>query len=139
MSKSKMPNRALRYYRERRNWTQEQAAEALLILCGPGKRGEVNARMISKWERGVQTPSIEYREKLCKLYEVQSPEKLGLVESEANVFEQVGASKAVRLIPEYLHFENDYLALAEYLQQQKAKMLEGLAPGTLQNQKKLSE
>ena len=79
MSIAKMPNRSLRYYRERHNWTQEQAAEALLALCGPGKRGEVNARMISKWERGVQIPSLEYREKLCKLYDVQSPEALGFL------------------------------------------------------------
>ncbi len=82
MSKPKVPNHSLRYYRERRNWTQEQAAEALLVLCGPGQRGEVNARMISKWERGIQIPSLEYREKLCKLYEVQSPEALGFLKRE---------------------------------------------------------
>ncbi len=82
MSKPKTPNRSLRYYREVRNWTQEQAAEALLELCGPGRRGEINAKMISKWERGVQTPGLEYREKLCKLYGVQSPEELGVVKRE---------------------------------------------------------
>ena len=82
MSKPKMPNSSLRYCRERRNWTQEQAAEALLALCGPGKRGEVNARMISKWERGVQIPSLEYRDKLCTLYDVQSPEELGFLKRE---------------------------------------------------------
>ncbi len=82
MSKPKAPNRSLRYYREVRNWTQEQAAEALLELCGPGRRGEINAKMISKWERGVQTPGLEYREKLCKLYGVQSPEELGVVKRE---------------------------------------------------------
>ena len=82
MSTSKMPNLVLRYQRERHNWTQEQAAEALLVLCGPSKRGEVNARMFSKWERGVQIPSLEYREKLCKLYEVPSPEALGFLKPE---------------------------------------------------------
>ncbi len=76
------PNRALRYQRERRNWTQEQAAEALLALRGPGKRGEVNARMFSKWERGVQIPSLEYRKLLCQLYEVRSPEDLGFLKPE---------------------------------------------------------
>ena len=82
MRKTKVPNQALRYYRERRNWTQEQAAETLLALCGPGRRGEINARMISRWERGEQVPSLEYREKLCKLYEVQSPEELGFLRQE---------------------------------------------------------
>ena len=102
MSKSKIPNRALRYYRERRNWTQEQAAEALLVLCGPGKRGEVNARMISKWERGVQTPSLEYREKLCKLYEVSSPEALGFLKQEEGdvpLTYQKSSTPSIRSIP----------------------------------------
>ncbi len=79
MSQIKAPNYALRYQRERRNWTQEQAAEALLKLCGSKRRGEVNARMISKWERGVQTPNFEYREKLCELYGIPSPEELGFL------------------------------------------------------------
>ncbi len=80
--KVKIPNQALRYHRERRNWTQEQAAEALLNECGPGKRGEINPRMISRWERGDQVPSFEYREKLCRLYQVSSPEELGFLDRE---------------------------------------------------------
>ena len=80
--KVKIPNQALRYHRERRNWTQEQAAEALLNECGPGKRGEINPRMISRWERGDQIPSFEYREKLCRLYQVSSPEELGFLDRE---------------------------------------------------------
>lgn len=82
MSKPKAPNQALRYYRERHNWTQEQAAQALLETCGPGQRGEISAKTISKWECGVQTPSLEYREKLCKLYGVSSPEELGFLKRE---------------------------------------------------------
>ena len=82
MSRNKAPNYALRYQRERRNWTQEQAAEALLNLCGPGHRGEVNAQMISKWERGAQTPNFEHRERLCELYGVASPEELGFLRRE---------------------------------------------------------
>ncbi len=82
MSQIKAPNYALRYQRERRNWTQEQAAEALLKLCGSKRRGEVNARMISKWERGVQIPNFEYREKLCELYGIPSPEELGFLQRE---------------------------------------------------------
>ncbi len=82
MRKAKAPNQALRYHRERHNWTQEQAAEALLSVCGPGRRGEINARMFSRWERGEQIPSIEYREKLCRLYGVSSPEELGFLRRE---------------------------------------------------------
>lgn len=82
MSKPKAPNPALRYYRERHNWTQEQAAQALLEVCGAGQRGEISAKTISKWERGVQTPSLDYREKLCRLYGVASPEELGFLKRE---------------------------------------------------------
>ncbi len=82
MSKLRTPNPTLRYYRERQNWTQEQAAEALLFEFGPGKRGEINARMISRWERGIQMPSPDYREKLCRLYKVSSPEELGIIKRE---------------------------------------------------------
>ncbi len=82
MSNPKSPNQTLRYHRERHNWTQEQAAQALLEVCGPEQRGEVSAKTISKWERGVQTPSLEYREKLCRLYGVSSPEELGLLKRE---------------------------------------------------------
>jgi len=79
MRKAKAPNQVLRNHREWHNWTQEQAAEALLSLCGPGRRGEINARMISRWERGEQVPSFEYREKLCRLYGVTSPQELGFL------------------------------------------------------------
>ncbi len=82
MSNPKSPNQTLRYHRERHNWTQEQAAQALLEVCGPGQRGEVSAKTISKWECGVQTPGLDYREKLCRLYGVSSPEELGLLKRE---------------------------------------------------------
>ena len=89
MSNPKSPNQTLRYHRERHNWTQEQAAQALLEMCGPGQRGEVSAKTISKWECGVQTPSLEYREKLCRLYGVFSPEELGFLKREEVVHDGV--------------------------------------------------
>jgi tetratricopeptide (TPR) repeat protein/transcriptional regulator with XRE-family HTH domain len=66
------PNHRLRRERELRSWTLEQAADALYQLCAKeprmGSRGDINASMISRWERGIHPPSQFYQRKLSLLY-----------------------------------------------------------------------
>jgi tetratricopeptide (TPR) repeat protein len=73
----------LRRSRLLRHWTLEQAADALFQLCTQQerrqRRGDINAKMISAWERGRHVPDAFWREKLCRLYEA-SAEELGFVE-----------------------------------------------------------
>src|SRR5215470_6123354 len=76
------PNHLLRRERELRSWTLEQAADALYELCKheprAGSRGDINASMISRWERGVHPPSPFYQRMLRKLFD-KSAEALGFV------------------------------------------------------------
>ncbi len=73
----------LRRSRLLRHWTLERAADALFGLCTEQerrqRRGDINAKMISAWERGKHLPDAFWREKLCRLYEA-SAEELGFVE-----------------------------------------------------------
>jgi tetratricopeptide (TPR) repeat protein/transcriptional regulator with XRE-family HTH domain len=73
----------LRRSRLLRHWTLEQAADALFQLCTEQerrqRRGDINAKMISAWERGKHVPDAFWREKLCRLYEA-SAQDLGFVE-----------------------------------------------------------
>src|SRR5579875_591463 len=73
----------LRRSRLLRHWTLEQAADALFQLCTEQercqRRGDINAKMISAWERGKHVPDAFWREQLCRLYEA-SAEELGLGE-----------------------------------------------------------
>ena len=62
------PNNQLRYYRELQGWSQQKVAEEL----------NTDMKMVSKWERGIATPSPHYREKLCKLFGKNALE-LGLI------------------------------------------------------------
>lgn len=74
----------LRRSRLVRHWTLERAADALFLLCTEQerrqRRGDINAKMISEWERGKHVPDAFWREKLCLLYEA-SAEELGFVAS----------------------------------------------------------
>ncbi len=77
------PNHRLRRERELRSWTLEQAADALYQLCEEeprmGSRGDINASMISRWERGIHPPSRFYQQKLSLLYG-KSAEELGFLD-----------------------------------------------------------
>ncbi len=63
-----IPNLRLKYEREMRGWTQEEVAEKI----------GTTAVSVSRWENGVYTPDIYYRNKLCKLYQ-KNPQQLGFV------------------------------------------------------------
>lgn len=71
--KTKTSMKELRYQRESRGWSQQRLAEQI----------GSNSEMVSKWERGVQTPSKYYQEKLCQLYN-KSAHELGFM-SESDV------------------------------------------------------
>ena len=65
------PNSQLRYYRELRGWSQQKVADAI----------QADVKMVSKWERGIATPSPYYREKLCTLFGKNALE-LGLIKKQ---------------------------------------------------------
>ncbi len=61
------PNLLLKRAREQRNWTQVQVATKI----------EMQPDTVGKWERGVDTPSLYARQKLCELFGMSAAE-LGL-------------------------------------------------------------
>ncbi len=82
-----IPNRLLRNQRKLHYWTQSQVAEQLGTTT-------VN---VNRWESGITSPSLHFRQKLCELFG-KSPEELGLI-SEAERHEQTAiASSALPLI-----------------------------------------
>jgi transcriptional regulator with XRE-family HTH domain len=75
-AKDATPNHRLRAARGR--MTQQEEAEALCNLAGTkGQHPGINAKMVSNWERGIQTPSKENRALLIE-YFGRSAEALGL-------------------------------------------------------------
>lgn len=72
-------NLGLRAARERRGWTEDDAAVALQALIAELGEPEspVSGSQISKWERRVRNPGRYYKPRLCVLFEAM-PEDLGL-------------------------------------------------------------
>src|SRR5437879_2910445 len=68
---SNQPNLLLMSAREQRFWTQEEVAK----LAG------TSAVNVSRWERGITSPSFYFRNKLCEIFG-KSPQELGLVEED---------------------------------------------------------
>lgn len=64
------PNRRLKQARELRGWSQAKVAEHI----------ETDATTVSRWERGIFSPTPYFRERLCKLFGKNAAE-LGLVET----------------------------------------------------------
>jgi uncharacterized membrane protein/transcriptional regulator with XRE-family HTH domain len=67
-----LANQLLKQERERRGWSQARVAEQ--IESDPGT--------ISRWERGISSPSPFFRERLCQLYG-KTTEELGLLDEAA--------------------------------------------------------
>jgi len=65
-----VPNRRLKQARELRGWSQAKVAEEI----------GTDATTVSRWERGVFSPTPYFRERLCKLFG-KNAEELGLLES----------------------------------------------------------
>ena len=64
------PNRRLKQARELRGWSQAKVAEEI----------GTDATTVSRWERGIFSPTPYFRERLCKLFS-KNAEELGLLES----------------------------------------------------------
>lgn len=69
------PNLYLRRARERRGWSQEHVAREV----------GTDAFTVSRWERGVVTPSLYFRQKLSALFDLSVAE-LGLVPQETDEY-----------------------------------------------------
>jgi len=72
MENRAVPNLLLKSAREERFWTQEELAR----LVG------TSSLDVSRWERGMTSPSLYFRNKLCEILN-KNPQELGLVEDDA--------------------------------------------------------
>ncbi|GER81649.1 hypothetical protein KTAU_02870 [Thermogemmatispora aurantia] len=79
------PNRRLRQARELRGWSQAKVAEQI----------GTDATTVSRWERGLFSPTPYFREKLCQLFG-KNAEELGLLDSGK---EQPGGSDVTAMAP----------------------------------------
>src|SRR5438874_919442 len=94
-AKKGKPNDKLRWERELRCWTLQQAADALYELCLRDNENSslISADQVGRWERGVK-PQPKYQEKLCALYK-KGPVELGFVDA---LFEPVVSPSPVQLL-----------------------------------------
>lgn len=79
----------LRRERELRGWSQALLAEQV---------GAPSASIVSRWERGVVSPSPYYRERLCRLFDKDAAE-LGLLESAARPAPRYGDIGPIEVEP----------------------------------------
>jgi DNA-binding transcriptional regulator YiaG len=79
-----IPNLRLQWHRHRLRLTQEQVAEQVALVAWERSavRVGVDARMVSKWERGEKRPSRLYQECLRLLF--NDPELFGAGDDEVN-------------------------------------------------------
>ncbi len=68
-AENSLHNELLSYERERRHWTQEEVAEQI---------GAADSNMVGRWERGITSPTTQYRQKLVTLFG-RSASELGFV------------------------------------------------------------
>ncbi len=132
-SKQQYPNERLRYYRELVPLTQDELANALYDLCSEDELnnlGIIDKNMVSKWERGIVTPSYFWQRKLCQYFR-KDPEELGFVKPPGtyNNPSNLSDEKVVKAHPQPSPVINRQ-ALIEYIQQQRSYMLNALAPGS---------
>lgn len=71
------PNRQLQLARKARGWTQSEVANRIEAP---------SSLNVTRWERGVTTPSAFYVERLCQLFQA-SPQELGLLPDEISAGE----------------------------------------------------
>jgi transcriptional regulator with XRE-family HTH domain len=73
-----IPNEKLKREREKRGWSQEEVAKRIEVQ---------DTSTVSDWETGKHRPSLHFRTKLCKLFEMNADE-LGLTKQKAIVTEE---------------------------------------------------
>jgi DNA-binding transcriptional regulator YiaG/tetratricopeptide (TPR) repeat protein len=83
-ARTHIPNLRLQWHRHRLRLTQEQVAEQVALIAWErfAVRVGVDARMVSKWERGEKRPSRLYQECLQLLFD--DPELFGTGDGEMN-------------------------------------------------------
>lgn len=92
-----VPNKKLREYRKKLGWSQQMVADYLLKLSvEAGKSSGITGELVGRWERGTNTPSPFYQEKLCRLFNV-SADALGFFDelTELSVQEANGSKSLV--------------------------------------------
>jgi transcriptional regulator with XRE-family HTH domain len=107
-------NLRLKREREQRGWSQEKLAD----LIG------TTQKIVSRWERGGSVPLPYYREKLCTVFGKDAAE-LGLLGESPE--EERSAALTQSNSPD-LTWPDPLLTL--YLQRQRTRMLNTLAPGS---------
>lgn len=119
------PNVQLKRARERNGWSQEHVGQEI----------GTDSFTVSRWERGITTPSPHFRQKLCELFEMTTIE-LGLVPAEAD--EHASATSAPTeeakpapgpifdsAIPPLLSGEHGLVGRDELLRDLKQRLLAG--------------
>jgi transcriptional regulator with XRE-family HTH domain len=123
VSKGKKPNTYLRFHRENRGWSQRKLAELI----------DVDPSMISRWESGERGTDPFYQEKLIELFGKNAVE-LGFINAAQQATPnslQIDNKEATAASTALLHSSLiNRQALNEYIQRQRASMLNTLAPGS---------
>src|SRR4051794_6996268 len=85
-----IPNRQLQAARKARGWTQSEVAERI---------GASSSLNVTRWERGMTSPSAFYLKKLCQLFDM-TPKELGLHQEEHIFPEQhAGSQESTPTVP----------------------------------------
>src|SRR5260221_5395120 len=69
--KQTVSNNRLANERKKRQWTQSDLASELYSLCDEeelAEHGTIDGNMVSKWERGLHTPSFFWQRKLREFF-----------------------------------------------------------------------
>jgi predicted ATPase/DNA-binding CsgD family transcriptional regulator/DNA-binding XRE family transcriptional regulator len=109
------PNERLKAQRLKKNWTQVYVATMI---------GTSDVE-ISRWETGVSSPSLYFREKLCELFGT-SPEDLGFVSSPKTEPEEHIARLSAHLplpLTSLIGREQEMAAICALLRQAKVRLL----------------
>src|SRR5579884_112663 len=118
---SKKHSTPIQKERKLRGWLQQKLAEEL----------NTNLNTVSKWERGINTPSPYFREKLCSLFE-KDAEQLGFIEATPQEALKENPQQELDNSTSFPHapIDGQRNLLIRYLEQQRDYILNALAPGS---------
>ncbi|MBV9691550.1 MAG: NACHT domain-containing protein [Ktedonobacteraceae bacterium] len=119
MDKLKKPNEKLRLQRELQGWSQARVAEKI----------GTTVKRVSMWECGDTIPGRYYQEALIRLFG-KNAEELGFFKEEQQEQQISNVAPTTDSTPSQNILQASYQILAKYLQQQRAHLLDSLAPGS---------